>query len=205
MDIIAFFDSITLEDVERIFKEYRALGPLPGILLPMLEAFFPFLPLILFVIANANSFGLWFGFLYSWIGSSAGALLVFFLVRKFGRKRFLNFLSRHEKVRRMMNWVERHGFAPLFLMLCFPFTPSALVNVVAGLSKINVWQFALAVLSGKLVMIFMLSLSGYDLRELIEEPVRLIIVFVVMALMWFIGKRIEQRLNVSLIKRKDKK
>jgi len=205
MDVIAFFDSITLEDVERIFKEYRALGPLPGILLPMLEAFFPFLPLILFVIANANSFGLWFGFLYSWIGSSAGALLVFFLVRKFGRKRFLNFLSRHEKVRRMMNWVERHGFAPLFLMLCFPFTPSALVNVVAGLSKINVWQFALAVLSGKLVMIFMLSLSGYDLRELIEEPVRLIIVFVVMALMWFIGKRIEQRLNVSLIKRKDKK
>ncbi|MED0716480.1 TVP38/TMEM64 family protein [Aeribacillus sp. FSL K6-2848] len=205
MDVIAFFDSITLEDVERIFKEYRALGPLPGILLPMLEAFFPFLPLILFVIANANSFGLWFGFLYSWIGSSAGALLVFFLVRKFGRKRFLNFLSRHEKVRRMMNWVERHGFAPLFLMLCFPFTPSALVNVVAGLSKINVWQFALAVLSGKLVMIFMLSLSGYDLRELIEEPARLIIVFVVMALMWFIGKRIEQRLNVSLIKRKDKK
>ncbi|AXI39327.1 MAG: TVP38/TMEM64 family protein [Bacillaceae bacterium] len=205
MDVIAFFDSITLEDVERFFKEYRALGPLPGILLPMLEAFFPFLPLILFVIANANSFGLWFGFLYSWIGSSAGALLVFFLVRKFGRKRFLNFLSRHEKVRRMMNWVERHGFAPLFLMLCFPFTPSALVNVVAGLSKINVWQFALAVLSGKLVMIFMLSLSGYDLRELIEEPVRLIIVFVVMALMWFIGKRIEQRLNVSLIKRKDKK
>ncbi|MEK4177760.1 MULTISPECIES: TVP38/TMEM64 family protein [unclassified Aeribacillus] len=205
MDVIAFFDSITLEDVERFFKEYRALGPLPGILLPMLEAFFPFLPLILFVIANANSFGLWFGFLYSWIGSSAGALLVFFLVRKFGRKRFLNFLSRHEKVRRMMNWVERHGFAPLFLMLCFPFTPSALVNVVAGLSKINVWQFALAVLSGKLVMIFMLSLSGYDLRELIEEPARLIIVFVVMALMWFIGKRIEQRLNVSLIKRKDKK
>ncbi|ASS90470.1 TVP38/TMEM64 family protein [Aeribacillus pallidus] len=205
MDVIAFFDSITLEDVERFFKEYRALGPLPGILLPMLEAFFPFLPLILFVIANANSFGLWFGFLYSWIGSSAGALLVFFLVRKFGRRRFLNFLSRHEKVRRMMNWVERHGFAPLFLMLCFPFTPSALVNVVAGLSKINVWQFALAVLSGKLVMIFMLSLSGYDLRELIEEPARLIIVFVVMALMWFIGKRIEQRLNVSLIKRKDKK
>ncbi len=205
MDVIAFFDSITLEDVERFFKEYRALGPLPGILLPMLEAFFPFLPLILFVIANANSFGLWFGFLYSWIGSSAGALLVFFLVRKFGRKRFLNFLSRHEKVRRMMNWVERHGFAPLFLMLCFPFTPSALVNVVAGLSKINVWQFALAVLSGKLVMIFMLSLSGYDLRELIEEPARLIIVFVVMAFMWFIGKRIEQRLNVSLIKRKDKK
>lgn len=205
MDVIAFFDSITLEDVERFFKEYRALGPLPGILLPMLESFFPFLPLILFVIANANSFGLWFGFLYSWIGSSTGALLVFFLVRKFGRKRFLNFLSRHEKVRRMMNWVERHGFAPLFLMLCFPFTPSALVNVVAGLSKINVWQFALAVLSGKLVMIFMLSLSGYDLRELIEEPARLIIVFVVMALMWFIGKRIEQRLNVSLIKRKDKK
>lgn len=205
MDIIAYLDSITIEDIEHLFHKYQALGPLPGILLPLLESFLPFLPLMLFVIANANSFGLWLGFLYSWVGSSAGSLLVFFIIRRFGRKRFLRFLSRHDKVKRMMNWVERHGFAPLFLLLCFPFTPSALVNVVAGLSKINTWQFALAVLSGKLVMIFMLSFSGYDLRALVEEPIRLTIVCVVMALLWFIGKKIEQRLNVSLIKRNDKK
>lgn len=52
-----------------------------------------------------------------------------------------------------MGWIERKGFAPIFVIFCFPFTPSALINVVAGLSRISVKQFGLALAFGKLVMI----------------------------------------------------
>ncbi|WP_243385793.1 TVP38/TMEM64 family protein [Bacillus kexueae] len=204
MDFIDFLLSIELEDIEALFEEYRALGPLAGIVLPMLESFLPFLPLFLFVIANANSFGLWFGSLFSWIGTVTGSVIVFLLVRKFGQERFFRFLSRHEKVRRMMNWVERHGFGPLFIMLCFPFTPSAAINVVAGLSRINVWQFMLAAICGKAVMIFMMSYIGHDLRALVEQPFRTVVVIAVVIILWFIGKRIESRLNVSLAERNKK-
>ena len=192
----------TMDNIMMVISEYKALGPLPGIFLPLLEAFFPFLPLFIFVMANANAFGLWFGFLLSWIGACGGALLVFLLVRRFGQDRILQFLKRHPKVKKLMIWVERHGFGPVFLLLCFPFTPSAVVNIVAGLSKISIAQYILAVLTGKMVMIFTMSFVGHDLRSLITYPIRTAIVTVVIFILWYVGKRIEVRMNISVKKTK---
>jgi uncharacterized membrane protein YdjX (TVP38/TMEM64 family) len=198
MDFEAFKAWFTLENIMDLIQEYRSLGPIPGILLPMIEAFLPFLPLFLFVMANASAFGLWLGFLYSWVGSCIGALLLFLLIRRFGQKRIFTFLSKHPKVRHLMDWVDQHGFGPLFLLLCFPFTPSVVVNVVAGLSKINIYQYMLAVSIGKMVMIFTISFVGYDLRSLITHPYRTAIVFLIIFILWYVGKRIEVRLNKSI-------
>ncbi|WP_071459102.1 TVP38/TMEM64 family protein [Bacillus massilinigeriensis] len=190
----------TIEKVMDLIKEYKALGPLPGVMLPMLEAFLPFLPLFLFVMANANAFGLWFGFLFSWIGACTGAFIVFLLVRKYGQRRILIFVKKHPKVQKGMNWVERHGFGPLFVLLCFPFTPSAVVNIVAGMSKISVAQYMLAVIAGKMVMIFTISFVGYDIRSLITKPVRTAIVILIIFILWYVGKRIEVKMNSSIEK-----
>ncbi|MBM7694010.1 putative membrane protein YdjX (TVP38/TMEM64 family) [Peribacillus deserti] len=198
MDFNDLKEWMTLENIYDLIHEYRSLGPLPGILLPMLEAFLPFLPLVVFVLANANAFGLWLGFLVSWIGSCAGALLVFWLVRKYGQGKVLSFFQKHRQFQRLMDWVDRHGFGPLFLMLCFPFTPSAMVNIVAGLSHISPLQYGLAVLAGKMVMVFSISFVGYDLASLVHKPLRTVIVLSVIFLLWFIGKRIEARLNKSV-------
>ncbi|MCM3567809.1 TVP38/TMEM64 family protein [Neobacillus mesonae] len=185
----------TIENMMNLIQEYRSFGPLPGILLTVLEAFLPFLPLFIFVMANANAFGLWMGFLYSWIGACIGALLVFSLVRRFRQKKLLAFLHKHPKVRRLMDWVDRHGFGPLFLLLCFPFTPSALVNIVAGLSNVSRAQYMLAVCIGKMVMIFTISFIGADLQALITQPSRTAMVLVIIFFLWYVGRRIEARLN----------
>jgi uncharacterized membrane protein YdjX (TVP38/TMEM64 family) len=198
MDLEIVKEWLTMENIMKLIHEYRSFGPLPGILLPMLEAFFPFLPLVLFVMANANAFGLWLGFLFSWAGACCGAVLVFLFFRKFGQKRILGFLHRHPKVEMLMTWVEEHGFGPIFLLLCFPFTPSAVVNIVAGLSNVSMPQYMLAVLAGKMVMIFTISFVGYDLKALITQPVRSIIVTIVIFILWYVGKRIEVRLNRKL-------
>ncbi|WP_053361831.1 TVP38/TMEM64 family protein [Bacillus sp. FJAT-27251] len=200
MDFELLKEWITLENLMDLIGQYRALGPFAGILLPLLEAFLPFLPLFLFVMANANAFGLWLGFLFSWIGACTGAMLVFWLVRKYGQRRMLQFLQRHKQVRKGMSWVERHGFGPLFLLLCFPFTPSALVNIVAGLSKISLHQYMLAVMAGKMVMIFTISFVGHDIRSLITQPVRTAIVGLIIFALWYVGKLIEVRMNMSVDK-----
>ncbi len=203
MDVEWMKEWFTIEHINELLREYRSFGPLPGILLPMLEAFLPFLPLFLFVMANANAFGLWLGFLFSWIGAVLGALLVFLIFRNYGQGRLLRFLQRHPKVQKGMDWIERHGFGPIFLMLCFPFTPSALVNIVAGLSKISMPQYMLAVITGKMVMIFTISFVGYDIRALITNPARTAFVLLVIALLWYIGKRIEVKMNMSVQKKDD--
>lgn len=181
-----------------LIQDYRSFGPIPGLVLPIIEAFLPFLPLFVFVTANASAFGLGWGFLFSWIGACTGALLVFSIVRKYGQKRFLSFLKNHKQVKRLVDWVDRHGFGPLFLLMCFPFTPSAIVNIVAGLSGISIYQYGVAVLAGKMVMIFSISYIGHDIPSLIHNPKKTIILGIVIVLLWYIGKRIEAHLDKKI-------
>lgn len=184
-----------LETLEEIMNTYKTFGPLIGILLPMLEAFLPFLPLVVFIVANVTAYGLLLGFILSWVGSVLGAYIVFLFVRRFGRARILKFITRHKRISRLIHWVERNGFGPLFLLLCFPFTPSALVNVVAGLSNIRKSTYLMAVILGKFIMIFIVSFIGSDIRALVTEPVRTAIVAVVIVLLWGVGKYFEKRLD----------
>ncbi|HZG61563.1 MAG TPA: TVP38/TMEM64 family protein [Anoxybacillus sp.] len=197
MDFETLKEWFTLKNVLALLEHYRSFGIVPGIVLPLLESFLPILPLFVFVMANAAAFGLWKGFIISWAGACIGSLLVFYLARKVGQKRFFVFLSRHPKVRQLMNWVERHGFGPLFLLYCFPFTPSAAVNAVAGLSRVSIQQFALAVIFGKMVMIFTISFIGYDIVSLVKQPLRTVFVAIVVFLLWYIGKLVETRFSFT--------
>jgi len=195
MDFNSLKEFISQENILEIIKSYKAFGPIPGILLPLLEAFLPFLPLVVFVIANTNAFGLWLGFLLTWLGSTIGAILVFLVIRKYGHIRLLSFIKRNKQVKKLTKWLDVHGFGPIFLMLCFPFTPSAVVNIVAGLSHISRSQYIFAVMSGKLVMIFTISYVGHDIVSLITNPGRTAIIAVIIFVLWYVGKKIELSLN----------
>ncbi|TFJ93553.1 TVP38/TMEM64 family protein [Lentibacillus salicampi] len=183
------------EFIRHLLSEYESLGPLPGVLLPFIEAFLPFLPLVVFVLANAAAYGLWEGFILSWAGACAGAILVFLLIRRLGDKRFFKAIRRNKQVLQVTGWVERHGFGPLFLLMCFPFSPSSVINIVSGLSKISTQQFILAVLMGKTVMIFSIAFIGSSIFEFAKNPVRTIVVGVCIVLFWVFGKYIERRLQ----------
>lgn len=188
-------------DVDKIIEysqHYKTLGPLIGILLPFIEAFLPFLPLVVFIIANAGAYGLWLGFILSWVGTVAGSYVVFLIIRKYGRNRILRFLTKRRRVQQLISWVERNGFGPLFLLICFPFTPSALVNLVAGLSDMKKTYYLINLMAGKLVMIFIISFIGHDLKALLTQPLRTAIVVLIIFLLWVIGKAFENRLNAKV-------
>ncbi|WLV25522.1 TVP38/TMEM64 family protein [Aciduricibacillus chroicocephali] len=183
------------EQVKYLLNQYENLGPLPGLLLPFAEAFLPFLPLIVFVFANAAAYGLLKGFILSWAGSSLGSILVFLIVRRLGRKKWVRKIADHKQVHKVTEWVDRHGFGPLFLLLCFPFSPSSIINIVAGLSRVSTQQFILAVLLGKSVMIFSIAYVGSSIFSFAENPVKTIVVGICIVLFWMFGKLIEKRLQ----------
>ena len=188
-------------DVDKIVElaqHYKALGPLIGLLLPFIEAFLPFLPLFVFVFANASAYDLWLGFILSWVGSVAGSYAVFLIIRKYGRNRLLGFLTKRVRVQKLIQWVDRNGFGPLFLLICFPFTPSALVNLVAGLSHMRKSYYLMTLMAGKLVMIFIISFIGHDLKALLTQPIRTVIVALIIALLWLGGKALENRLKAKV-------
>lgn len=186
---------LSVEKVIELSEQYRALGPLIGLFFPFIESFLPFLPLFVFVFANASAYGLWLGFLLSWIGALLGSYAVFLLIRKYGQARIFRAFTKRVRVQQLMHWVERNGFGPLFLFICFPFTPSALVNLVAGLSDIKKKHYFFTLLAGKFVMIFTVSFIGYDLKALLTQPIRTAIVLLIVFLLWLVGKRIEVHLT----------
>ncbi|WP_195574500.1 TVP38/TMEM64 family protein [Paenibacillus sp. 1001270B_150601_E10] len=191
--LIVTMKNLDMDQVQALLMKYSSLGPLPGILLPFIEAFMPFLPLIVFVLANAAAYGLWLGFLYSWIGCCAGAFCVFWMARLF-RKRFSAWIQRKlPRSSRLFDWIERKGFTPIFLLLCFPFTPSFIINIIAGLSTVSFTTFMIAVLCGKSIMIFIIAFIGHDWQGFIHEPWRIALAVGVFGLLWIGGKKLEAR------------
>lgn len=181
--------------VNFLLRSYESLGPIPGFLLPFVEAFLPFLPIIVFVMTNAAAYGLLEGFLLSWTGTSAGTIVVFILVRRYRHLKVFKWLRKNKQVSKVTNWLTRHGFGPLFILLCFPFSPSAIINIVAALSSISFYQFVLAVLLGKGVMVFTISYIGDSITSFAQNPVRTIIVAIGIAVLWIVGKYIEKYLH----------
>ncbi|QHT59215.1 TVP38/TMEM64 family protein [Paenibacillus lycopersici] len=186
-----------LEHLQKTLESYSAYGPLPGICLPLAESFIPVLPLIVFVAANANIYGLFLGSLYSWIGVCTGSLLLFWLSRKLGGH-FSGWLRRKfPRAGKLLAFIERRGFTPIFLLACFPFSPSALINVISGLSGIPFRSFVLAILLGKAVMIFTVSVLSFNIGDLTEQPWRILLALVLLAVMWFGGKKMESRFQLK--------
>ncbi|AXI08743.1 TVP38/TMEM64 family protein [Oceanobacillus zhaokaii] len=181
--------------IQQLLSQYEGLGPLPGILLPFIESFLPFLPLMVFVLGNAAAYGLLEGFLLSWLGTSIGSIVVFLVLRKLGHTKLLSKVRENKQVTRITSWVERRGFGPLFLLLCFPFSPSAVINVVAGLSRVSIQQFVLAVFMGKAVMVFSIAYVGSSFMEFAQNPMKTIIVIICVVLFWMLGKYLEKRLQ----------
>ncbi|QTH41710.1 TVP38/TMEM64 family protein [Cohnella sp. LGH] len=188
-----FNGNFNLEEIELLLHRYSQFGPLPGIALPFLEALLPVLPLVVFIVANAAAYGMWWGFLYSWIGVTLGALLVFSLARRLGNRYGDRIRARFPKSKKFFEYIERKGFTPIFLLACFPFSPSVIVNIASGMSRIPFHTFLTAMGLGKAVMIFTLSFLGHDLQAMADQPWRIVFAVSFVFLMWLGGRKLESR------------
>ena len=183
---------MTLEQIEKFLEDLSSLGPLPGIIVPFIEAFLPFLPLIVIIMANVNIYGFILGLLFSWLGVTLGSLSVFLLCRKFGN-RVRDYITKKFPVsEKMFSWIERRGFSAVFIVMCFPFTPSIVVTLVAALSRIQVKTYIVAMILGKLIMIFAISIISFDFVDLLQSPIRLALSVLAIFVLWYGGKKIEK-------------
>ena len=186
---------MSLDQIEQFLESLSNLGPLPGILVPFFEAFLPFLPLIVIIAANVNIYGFGFGMLFSWIGIVGGAVSIFLFCRKYGNKLGDRLQRKYPSMKKIFGWVENKGFTPLFLLSCFPFTPSFLITIVAGLSKLPFHTFLVSFALGKAMMILFIGLISFDIANLFAAPWRIIASVVGIVILWFGGKKLEQRYN----------
>lgn len=189
--------SLELADYSEIFVNYvETWGPLAGILFPVVEAFLPILPLVGFVIMNVAVFGFFFGYLYSWIGNCLGSFLLFLLLRKVGAKK-IDEKIRKSKYRTTLEKIKRKQLNLLFLLYCFPFTPSFLLSGAAALTNMRTEVFLAVLLPSKFVMLLILAFIGENVSSFFENPAKSIffIIFILSVnyLFKYIFEKYEER------------
>nr|WP_300095490.1 VTT domain-containing protein [Sedimentibacter sp.] len=159
-------------DYTDVFLKYvEQIGPVAGMILPVIEAFIPVLPLVAFVIINVAVFGFFMGYLYSWIGNCLGSFLLFMLIRKIGGRKIENKIEK-SKYKGTLEKIRKKNLTVLFFLYCFPFTPSFLISGTAALTNMNTQQFLLALLPSKFVMILSLAFIGQNVSSYFENPAK---------------------------------
>lgn len=187
IDINGWYEQLLL-----IVEQFAAYGPFAGILLTMIEAFFPPFPLVVFVTINVFAYGFWPGYIYSFIGTFVGSYIMFLLIRRFGKSHFANLIHRNRRFEKLLHWIKEKGFMPVFILMTFPFTPSIVVCGLSGLADVRKEEYAIALFMGKLVMVFSLSFIGYNLRSFIEQPMKSVMFILATIVLSFAGKKFVQ-------------
>jgi uncharacterized membrane protein YdjX (TVP38/TMEM64 family) len=171
----------------------------------MIEAFFPPLPLSLFVAINVMAFGFWQGYLVSWIGTCVGSIIVFLFIKRIRTSRFQKLLYSNKKFENIFIWIKEKGFIPIFLLLTFPFTPSIVVCGLAGLAGVKTREYLSGLLLGKLIMVFSLSFIGYNIKSFLVKPVKSLILIFFTLLISYVAKKIIYWYEQKMIKKCRKK
>lgn len=190
----------TQEGLESLFEEVEALGIIVGFLLAFGEAFLPFLPLFAIVIININSYGFILGFLSSYSATVLGSYLVFLTVRYFFRKPAQRYILKHERLRKMLAFIDLKGFSFLLILLSLPFTPSSVINVIAALSNMRKTVYLSILIVAKAIMILLMSVVGYDITSFFTSPLQLTLSGVFLVVLYFFSKWYQKYINRKLEK-----
>lgn len=170
MDVFEILKNFS-QSLNEVLMSAGIWAPLISSLLIIVEGVLAFLPLVVFVTINILVMGPFFGGVVSWICTTLGSFLAFFLFRKGFSSFFQKKIDKNEKLIRFMQSIDHLKFRQLVLLIAIPFAPSFFINLGAGLSKISVKKYFYALLVGKIFVIIFLGYIGCNLIECLTNPI----------------------------------
>ena len=183
---------MSLSQLEEWFDAFRQFGYIPGFIMLYLRAIVPVLPLTLYVVLLIHAYGLFPGIIISWLGIVSGTFTVFLICKKFVNTIRMKKLKSRKSVQRLISFIDRQGLIPLFVLLCFPFTPNTLINIIASLSHIKIKYYFFVLVISKLISITILGVMGNEIFTIFTNPLRALIMIVLLVVLWFISKKVEK-------------
>lgn len=183
---------MSLSQLEEWFDAFRQFGYIPGFIMLYLRAIVPVLPLTLYVVLLIHAYGLFPGIIISWLGIVSCTFTVFLICKKFVNTIRMKKLKSRKSVQRLISFIDRQGLIPLFILLCFPFTPNTLINIIASLSHIKIKYYFLVLVISKLISITILGVMGKEIFTIFTNPLRALIMIVLLVVLWFISKKVEK-------------
>lgn len=132
------------EKIQRMVEGAGPLAPTAYVALLVLQAVVAPLPAPAVAVAGGFTFGVFEGFILTWLGALLGGSGCFMLSRVFGRR----FVVRSDRLRRLDRYVEEHGAVMVFALRLIPLVSFDAISYGAGLSGISFRKFFVATALG---------------------------------------------------------
>ena len=138
-----------------------------------------------FITINFVAFGDILGFIISWLCTCLGCFISYFLVKRYLRNWVVKKIKNVNLLANCMHYIENLSLTQVMIILAIPFTPAFMMNIAAGLVNMDTKKFAIAILVGKIFLVYFWGVVGTGLLESLHNP-RSIITVVIMVLIAYI-------------------
>ncbi|TWT16531.1 TVP38/TMEM64 family protein [Streptococcus sp. sy010] len=138
-------------------QQYQVMAPVIFILIQIIQIVIPILPGGVTTVAGYLIFGPWLGFITNYIGIMIGSVILFLLVRRYG-KPFIHLFVKDKDLSKYEAKLETKTYERFFIFcMASPISPADILVMVTGLSKMSLKRFIMILLFTK-----PLSIIGYS-------------------------------------------
>ena len=171
-------------------------GPVLGCILIMVESIIPMLPLCVFITLNCMTFGYVLGFIISWVFTCIGCSISYFMFDRLLKSWFNKKFRVVNGVDKVMKAIDKASVSDLAIIVAVPFTPAFLVNIAAGLSKMEYKKFITGILIGKLFMVYFWAFIGTSFIQSLQNPIIIIRVVALLFVAWLLSKTVAKKFHI---------
>lgn len=182
-----------------LIESLGMFGPLLGCLLILTESILPIMPISIFIALNFYAFGNLFGFLISYVLTVAGCNLSFYLSRRILKNRMDILSKKYEgnKILSLIKKISKMKLKDLTVLMAFPFTPAFVINIAAGISKMEFKKFLYSTIISKAIMVYFWGYIGVSFIESFTHPVNLIKIFVLLIIAYVLSSLVNKKFDLD--------
>lgn len=185
------------ELINNLLNLLGSWGALLGCVFILFESIIPMLPLSLFITLNFVTFGSIIGFIISWVFTVLGCMMSYYLFKSAVSEKRLNKFKENNTLKKVINVIENMNFTSLVILIAIPFTPAFAVNIAAGICRVPKRKFLLALMLGKISLVYFWGFVGVGLIESLKNPSKLIGVVILIIIVYIISYILSKKLKIK--------
>ena len=162
-------------------------GIFSGFFLVLIESIFPVLPVSVFIALNIITYGSILGFFVSWVATVIGSMSAFYLSKK-STKFVESKIKKNKKIKELRKNINKISFSNLVILFAIPFTPAFPINIAAGMSNMSQKRFIMALIIGKLPMVYFWVFIGKNLTDCLTDISVLAKMIFMIVMAYLVGK-----------------
>lgn len=112
----------------------------------------------------------------------------FCIFRKGIQGKFDKLTEDKQMLNKFMTKFNNISLGELIILTSIPFAPAFLINIAAGLSKMQFKKFCTAIFIGKIILVYYWGYIGVNLIDSFNNPISLIKIIVITLITYFISK-----------------